>query len=46
MENAKRRFAEYLFHWKDQRKGCLEIFLAEKAKMRYSFVSNCTGGVK
>ena len=40
----KEDLAGYLFHWKDQNKGRLEIFLTKKAKMRYSFVPNCTGG--
>ena len=35
-----------LFHAKNQNKERLEIFLTEKAKIRYSFVPNCTGGVK
>ena len=33
--------AGYLFHWKDQNKGRLEMFLIEKAKMKYSFVPTC-----
>ena len=42
IENAERRSAGYSFHWKGQSKGRLEIFFTEKAKMRYSFVPNCT----
>ena len=46
IENADRRFAGYLFNWKDQSKGRLKTFFTEKAKIRYSFVPNCKRGVK
>ena len=39
----KENLAGYLFHWKDQNKGWLEMFFTKKAKMKYSFVPYCTG---
>ena len=46
IENPERRFSMYLLRWKYQSKERLEISFTEKVKIRYSFVPNCTWGLR
>ena len=46
IENTERRFGTVFISLKIPKLGSIRNFLTEKAKIRYTFVPNCTRGAK